>query len=243
MSGAMGAATGPRLFVAPQQRHDDGFLLTEKQWHYLTKVMRLDRGATVLLLDGQGGVWRTVMGEARRVNIEEAVVLGSPLPLVLTLYAALPKGQAFDEVVRCVTELGVTRIQPVLSARTLLQPSGQRLDRWRRIALEATEQSERLALPTIADPLPWSEACTQAPEDRRFFCGERGQTVPLWSCPRGAGSVAIAVGPEGGWTVEERDLALVQGWRGVTLGPTILRAVTAAIVAVAHGMTLAPSSP
>jgi 16S rRNA (uracil1498-N3)-methyltransferase len=149
--------------------------------------------------------------------------------------------------------LGVTEIVPVLSDRTLMQPNGNRLERWRRIAREAAEQSERAAIPTVTDPLAWPAAIAQvAGHDGRFLCVARRSAPHLWQAlrlladsvpsPTSASTsaqsqspraIALAVGPEGGWTPAEVDQALAAGWQVVSLGGRVLRAVTAPLAALA----------
>lgn len=214
----------------------DQIQLTPSQQHYLRRVLRLGAGDRFVALDGQGHQWQATL--TAEVAIAEIVSSEAATPIqttAITLVAALPKGNAFDEVVRQATELGVTTIQPLISQRTLLQPSPQKLERWRRIATEATEQSERLQVPELRAPLPWNEFLTQDISGQTYICVAR-RSVPhlltqLHAQP--ATAIALLVGPEGGWTEAEVESAIATGWQPVTLGPGILRAVTAAIVALA----------
>ena len=165
--------------------------------------------------------------------------------------AALPKGNGFDEVVRQATELGVASIVPVTSDRTLLKPSAQKVDRWRRIAAEAAEQSERQIVPTILEPVSFDLAVKDCGQKYRYICVARGDNPHFWDCligleppfvgavppcppPAGGGelSIVIAIGPEGGWTDGEVKRAIELGFEPVSLGSRILRAVTAPIVAL-----------
>ena len=146
---------------------------------------------------------------------------------------ALPKGNGFDEVVRCCTELGVTCIAPVLSDRTLLHPSPQKLERWRRIAAEAAEQSERSFVPTILEPVTFNTAVTANQTNHRYICEARGEYPHLKKVLNTISEeIVIATGPEGGWTTQEIENALAAGFQPVSLGRRILRAVTAPVVAL-----------
>jgi 16S rRNA (uracil1498-N3)-methyltransferase len=138
-------------------------------------------------------------------------------------------------VVRQTTELGVSTLQPVISDRTLHQPNPKKLDRWQRIAAEATEQSERLLLPQILPPLPWRDYLKQAIEGNRWICVARGDAPHLLAVAQASDPTipaVIAIGPEGGWTAAEVEGAIAAGFQPVSLGPHILRAVTAPLAAL-----------
>lgn len=148
-----------RLMVTPAQVAGDQITLSPEQQHYLYRVLRLAAGDRFVVLDGQGQQWLAELTDAPGLAI--ATALASPVSSdpQITLAIALPKGSGFDEVVRQTTELGVTTLQPLLTARTLHQPNPKKLERWQRIAAEATEQSERLRMPTIQPPRPGPAFC------------------------------------------------------------------------------------
>ncbi len=238
-----------RLAIAPNQIHNQQVDLTAEQQHYLGRVLRLQQGDRFIILDGQGHWWLAQLtanlpASAPQAQLLEAIAVETELPIDLTLLAAIPKGSGFEEIVRCSTELGVTQLIPILSKRTLVQPSSQKLMRWRRIATEAAEQSERQIIPTLVDPMSWdaalshinSQKTTQTPQG--YLCVARGNTPHLLSCLQSQlqlnpiSSVIIATGPEGGWTEAEIETAIAAGFQPVSLGCRILRAVTAPIVAV-----------
>lgn len=218
-----------RLIVEPEQIEQDRVCLTTEQEHYLRRVLRLKVGDRFILCDGRGHSWIGELLE-NRARMLFPTPGGREIQLALTLLIALPKGNAFDEVIRCCTELGVAQIVPVISDRTLLNPSDKKLDRWRRIAKEATEQSERQRVPPIQDPLRLQEAIASVSQPKRYFCVARRDVPHLLTCPC-LGDVVVATGPEGGWTHEEMELAIASGFELVSLGRGILRAVTAAIAA------------
>lgn len=169
-----------RIAIALSQVCNSLIDLTAFQQHYLSRVLRLREGDRFLVLDGLGHCWLTRLipsptGKGLGGEMLEEFSLTTELPVDVTLIAALPKGNAFDDVVRQVTELGVNCIIPVISDRTLLKPSPQKLERWRRIALEASEQSERVIIPTIADPLSWRECLETVTQGQRFICEARGE--------------------------------------------------------------------
>jgi len=222
-----------RLAIAPTQLHNEQIMLATEQQHYLGRVLRLREGDRFIAMDGTGNSWLAVF-LGNQAQVIESIVVESELKIPVTLILALPKGNGFDEVVRCCTEIGVSCIVPVLSDRTLLQPSPQKLERWRRIAKEAAEQSERSIVPTVLEPISLNQALVTATAKHLYFCVARRnsphlQTVLPISTPA---EIAIAIGPEGGWTTQEIDNAIAVGFQLVSLGNRVLRAVTAPIVAM-----------
>ncbi len=222
-----------RLAIAFSQLQEQTILLKREQLHYLGHVLRLKEGESFIAMDGQGNSWLAAL-EAQQGRILEPLEVTSELPVAITLIAALPKGNGFDEVVRCCTELGVTTIMPVISDRTILNPSPQKLQRWRRIATEAAEQSERAIIPAILEPVAFSSAIATVDGNYRYLCVARGEHPHLLKAINSgqSGEIAIAIGCEGGWTGAEIDKALDLGFQKVSLGSRILRAVTAPIVAL-----------
>ncbi|MGB7891907.1 MAG: 16S rRNA (uracil(1498)-N(3))-methyltransferase [Microcoleus sp.] len=174
-----------RLAITAAQICDRQIDLTREQQHYLNRVLRLQAGDRFIAMDGRGHWWLAVL-EARETglfaSITEEIAVNRELPLEVTLMAALPKGNGFDEVVRQATELGVASIVPVTSDRTLLKPSAQKVDRWRRIAAEAAEQSERQIVPTILEPVSFDVAAKDCGQKYRYICVARGENRHLWDC-------------------------------------------------------------
>ncbi|BAB73306.1 16S rRNA (uracil(1498)-N(3))-methyltransferase [Anabaena sp. FACHB-709] len=221
-----------RITIAPSQLQQEQVLLTTQQKHYLKRVLRLREGDRFIVMDGLGKWWLANLTEEQAQVLEELAVK-TELPVAITLMIALPKGSGFDEVVRSCTELGVACIAPVLSDRTLLNPSTQKLERWRRIASEAAEQSERAFVPTILEPLTFSDAVNNITAVHRYICEARGEYVHLKNVLTDiSGGVVVAIGPEGGWTDRELEEATTLRFQPVSLGGRILRAVTAPLVAL-----------
>jgi 16S rRNA (uracil1498-N3)-methyltransferase len=218
-----------RLVIAPSQLHGQQIDLTCQQQHYLSRVLRLQAGDRFIAMNGQGQWWLAQL-ENQQARILEPIAVQTELPISVTLMVALPKN-GFDDVVRQVTELGVTTILPIISDRTLLHPSPQKLERWRRITQEAAEQSERLIVPEILDPVSFSVGLSLA-KDQRYICEARGNIPHLLNNAFSPTPITIATGPEGGWTIAEVENAIAAGFQPVSLGCRILRAVTAPIVAL-----------
>lgn len=238
-----------RIAIAPSQLQNQQITLTAEQQHYLVRVLRLREDDRFIAIDGQGQWWlaRLKALEAQeflQAEILESIPIQTELPVSVTLILALPKGNGFDEVVRCCTELGVACIAPVISDRTLLHPSPQKLERWRRIAGEAAEQSERQMVPTILNPVPFSASLSlvvsegQKTNEQGYICVARGDYPHLLDCLQNPSSLTpdsalkIAIGPEGGWTPAEIEQAKSAGFHPVSLGRRILRSVTAPLVAM-----------
>ncbi|MCL1469645.1 RsmE family RNA methyltransferase [Argonema antarcticum] len=182
-----------RLAIAPSQLQDRQISLTAPQQHYLSRVLRLETGDRFIAMNGQGQWWLAKL-QGEQAEILEPISVQTELPVAVTLMVALPKGNGFDDVVRQVTELGVTCIIPTISDRTLLKPSPQKLERWRRIVTEAAEQSERQIVPTILDPVSYNTALAFCQESNsaveenspvptsQYICVARGDYPHLLDC-------------------------------------------------------------
>lgn len=177
------------------------------------------------------------------VNVSErevAFALGEELEtdaaLPVHLLLAVIKFDHYEWGLEKLTELGAARMTPVIARRTekhLAHAAMKRVERWRRIALEAAKQSRRSDLPQVDDPLPLKQAIAQVNAPVKLLLAETEEENSLAAALKDAhGEVALAIGPEGGWTAEEMKLFSESGWRHVTLGPRILRAETAAIAAL-----------
>ncbi len=231
-----------RLAIEFQQLQPPHLQLTLDQRHYLQRVLRLKSGAEFLALPGDGRAWRCeLVGENARVI--EVQVVTTELPVAVTLALALPK-TGFEDVVRQVTELGVGTIVPLLSERTVLNPSASKCIRWQRIAAEASEQSERARVPQVKEPIAFKAflqeqealSVSNTESSAQFLCWGRGESphlmAALTQC-KTQDSITITIGPEGGWSEAEVTHAIASGFRTVLLGKRILRAVTAPIAAMA----------
>jgi 16S rRNA (uracil1498-N3)-methyltransferase len=224
-----------RLVIDSAQQQDEQIHLTSPQQHYLNRVLRLREGDRFVAMDGRGNSWiAQLVGTSARII--EPLKESTELPVSVTLMAALPKGNGFEEIVRCCTELGTTAFLPILSDRTLLNPSSHKLERWRRIATEASEQSERQIVPIVLEPTHFVKALTEVDdlETDRYICVTRSSAKHLLIHlqERRAKNLVMATGPEGGWTEAEVEGAIASGFHPVSLGRRILRAITAPIVAL-----------
>jgi 16S rRNA (uracil1498-N3)-methyltransferase len=165
----------------------------------------------------------------------EEIAAGPELPQV-TLYLALIKFERFEWAVEKATELGVMRIVPIEANRSeqgLSAGAHKRVERWRRIAREASEQSRRLRAPDISDAIRFSAALNDS-STHRVWLDERPGAKPLLAAIdlRRGHSAAIMIGPEGGWVDGERERLAASNWIAASLGPSILRAETAVCAAL-----------
>ena len=228
-----------RLVIAPSQFDGNTTVyLTPKQRHYLLNVLRLGMGDRLIVLDGCGQGWLSALASEETLNVLEPYQFETELVQPVHLVAALPK-TGFDEVVRCCTELGVSSFTPIISTRTILKPSVNKLKRWQKIATEAAEQSERAFVPTVHPPLKFSEYLETQNNHHHYLCAARAKSNHLLHtlqgfsvASEGMPDLAVCIGPEGGWTDDEIRVAIAHQMETVSLGQSILRAVTASITAI-----------
>lgn len=227
-----------RLFVERVQLKNHHLSLSSEQQHYLRRVLRLKVGERFVAMDGKGCCWLVKLTSSGG-EILEALSEDNELPLEVTLIVALPKGNGFEEIVRCTTELGVRKLMPIISERTLLQPSDRKLSRWRKIATEAAEQSERQIIPQIFAPISFNQVITEISLsylNSHCYLAVARKNAPslgkiLLAAPE-LNKIVIATGPEGGWTEQEIEKAITCGFQPVSLGKRILRSITAPIMAM-----------
>ncbi|MEO1519697.1 MAG: 16S rRNA (uracil(1498)-N(3))-methyltransferase [Cyanobacteria bacterium J06633_2] len=251
-----------RLVIASEQLNNDSILLTTSQQHYLRQVLRLQESDRFIAVDRTGRWLLSQLTESSdQATIIEELDGDTELPVAVKLIIAMPK-QGMDDIVRHCTELGVTTIQPVISDRTILKPSLQKVERWQRIAEEAAEQSERRFVPQVLTPESFGSMLTQwtvnsqaidpnptlsanqdihqLPVPKAYLCAARHDAPHLQHVlsqqrlmqSNGRPDMVVAIGPEGGWTPDEITRAIAHGFQIVSLGRRILRAVTAPTVAL-----------
>lgn len=235
----------PRFFLPPDQIAETEVVLREQDANHAARVLRLRPGDMVFALDGRGSLYQVRLTEVDKRETRGAIVAKEAatgeLPVPVTLVQGLPKGEKFDWILQKATELGVTRIVPVVTERTVVRLSGDRAQdkvrRWQAIAREAAEQCERAMVPVVDAPVDFA-SWLKAPLAEgvlRLACLERHGGVPLMralSEVRPAG-YEVVVGPEGGFGPAEADRLIASGAQNVTLGTRILRTETASLMALA----------
>ncbi|HRD41367.1 MAG TPA: 16S rRNA (uracil(1498)-N(3))-methyltransferase [Prochlorococcaceae cyanobacterium AMR_MDS_5431] len=235
-----------RLLISPSRLNPNDILkLNSSETHYLTRVLRYQIGEYFIVVDGVGRLWSATLASLNDAYIKQPLLQGiSPVPQI-NLVIALPR-KGFDSVLRITTELGIDRIQPLIAERCMYNQE-ERLQRWHSILEEATEQCERLWLPLCGHPC---DAQRWIQKQRRYATTHVNQTdiLKIFATTRQDNLTSIdellrqvssyqvlprqiyfAVGPEGGWTIKEEQIAERSGWYPVTLGPRILQTQTAAI--------------
>ncbi len=233
-------ASTPRLFVDQPLGPGETLVLEDAPANYLANVMRVKPGDPVMLFDDRTGEWLAAVADAgrRRVTLAvgERLRAREHVPDLWLLFAPIKKGR-IDWLVEKATELGVARLQPVVTRRTVVERVN--LDRLRAHVVEAAEQCDRTALPALAEPVALPRLLAGWTAERALLFADEAGGQPLAQAAR-PGPAAILTGPEGGFTDEER--AAIRGAPGaapVSLGPRILRADTAALAAVATWVALA----
>jgi 16S rRNA (uracil1498-N3)-methyltransferase len=231
-----------RFFIDGTHTCGEEVELHDGDAYKIVRVLRLRSGDVVELIDSAGFIFpaRLIISDARVGALLAEPTVGSVEPTVrITLAQGIPKGQKMDYIVEKTTELGIVRIIPFISERVIGdEPSTSKLERWRRLARTAAQQSGRTYIPPVDVPLSW-EALIAAfpafgivllPWELAERVALRTTLPPLLS---GAGEALVIIGPEGGITHAEAQAAIAAGAHTVSLGSRILRTETAGVVACA----------
>jgi 16S rRNA (uracil1498-N3)-methyltransferase len=234
----------PVFFLPPECVTPPTISITGDLLSHLRDSLRITIGETLWFGNGQGIKYR-----AEITDVSKRAVIGHILETIqepprrtprLILGQSLLKGDKMDWVIQKATELGVDELVPIESRHSVVQLKADRVDhqlaRWHRIALEAAQQSEQWCVPTIAQPQSLAPLLTSRKTDTvTLMLAERrdGKSVQRAELPQyETGSVLVLIGPEGGWSKEEMELAAQAGIQPITLGQHILRAETAAIATI-----------
>jgi 16S rRNA (uracil1498-N3)-methyltransferase len=225
-----------RFFVTPPITGDRATLAGDEARH-LAAVMRAAVGDEVVLFDGSGAEFTGRISAIRKQAVELAIIerrdITRELPFELTLAVALPKGDRQKWLVEKATELGVSRLVPLVTERGVAQPVESALERLRRSVIEASKQCGRNALLEIARAVTAHEFFTSAPiTANRLIADPSGGPLAAIT-PANTQRITAAIGPEGGFTASELAAAHAAGWQAVSLGPRILRVETAALAIAA----------
>jgi 16S rRNA (uracil1498-N3)-methyltransferase len=228
----------PRLFVRQPLGEGVRVELDPKQANYLGNVLRLNVGGELLVFDGHSGEWLARIADAGKKRMTFAVERKTrepeSIPDVWLAFAPVKRAQT-DWLVEKATELGVARLIPVITQRTIAERV--KLDRLETIAIEASEQCGRTRVPQIVEPMPLKRLIVELdPARHLYFADESGGDSPAAAFAEGP--AMILIGPEGGFAEEERAFVRARGVSPISLGPRILRAETAALAALAAFMAI-----
>jgi len=230
----------PRLFVRARLGEGATVELDRKQANYLGTVLRLGRGAELLVFDGSSGEWLARIAQPSRkmmtLKVERRTREAERIPDVWLAFAPVKRAQT-DWLVEKATEVGAARLLPIMTQRTIAERV--KLERLEAIAIEAAEQCGRTRLPEISEPATLKRFLDERDADRRlYFADEAGGNAAAMAFQ--SGPAIILTGPEGGFTDEERaSVRAAPNAVPISLGPRILRAETAALAALSAYMALA----
>ncbi len=222
-------------FYCPTLTGAEKVVLQGDEARHLARVSRRKPGDRVEIFDGRG---RGVQAQIESIQRDEVwlTVLHEVQDRVqsinLHLFVAPPKGDRFDWLVEKATELGIASLTPIRTSRTIVDPRSTKIDRLRRLVIESTKQCGRNNLMDLGESTPFSQILQNTSHEVRFLGHAEIRIDPTPLITPG-GSVALAIGPEGGWTYEELGAARQAAWLPVPFGPTRLRIETAAIVGAA----------
>jgi 16S rRNA (uracil1498-N3)-methyltransferase len=228
----------PRLFVRHPLGEGVRVELDAGQANYLGNVMRLGVGAELLVFDGLTGEWLARIAEAAKkrmtLTVERKTREPESIPDVWLAFAPVKRTQT-DWLIEKATELGVARLVPVMTQRTVAERV--KLERLESIAIEAAEQCGRTRVPQILEPVQLRRFIEELDPGRHLYFADENGGESLGASLR-EGPAAILVGPEGGFTDEERALVRGSGASAISLGPRVLRAETAALASLSGYMAL-----
>jgi 16S rRNA (uracil1498-N3)-methyltransferase len=228
----------PRVFSAQPLTSGASIQLDEAGSHYLSKVLRMQAGRELVLFNGEGGEYAGEIAAISKKQVTVALGEFTPdnreSPLQLELAISVSRGERMDWVIQKATELGASRITPLLTERTEVKLGSERQEKktghWRQIVISACEQCQRNILPPLDSPVTLDEWLPQVTAEARFVLHHRdSQRLPTDSKPA---SVALLIGPEGGLSETEIEQARAAGFAPLTLGPRVLRTETAPVAAV-----------
>ena len=231
----------PRLYSAEPLRSGTTLTLPPAVASHATRVLRLTAGDAITLFDGSGMEYAAVIRVAARAGLMVDIGVGRLVQresaLRITLFQGISRGPRMDTVVQKATELGVAVVQPILADRSVVRLDRERresrVEHWRRIVISACEQCGRAVLPEVRDPCGLEAGIASLPPGTAGLTLHPGSSRRLPGIPADISSVALAIGPEGGFTATEVAILEQAGFAGVSLGPRILRTETAPLAALA----------
>ncbi|UTW10551.1 16S rRNA (uracil(1498)-N(3))-methyltransferase [Marinobacterium rhizophilum] len=229
----------PRCYEPQPMNPGDSLMLGDNNVQHLARTLRMRAGDQVLLFNGDGQEFHATALEvdkrSMQVRIDSGEAPKRDSALQIHIGQSLSRGERMDYAVQKATELGMARMTPLFSERCEVKLNSERQDKrlrhWQQVAISACEQSLRCTVPQLDAPEPLDHWVRSVEADLKLVLHHHSAT-PLGDLPR-PGSIALLIGPEGGLTEAEVQLAMASGFRPVALGPRVLRTETAPVVAQA----------
>lgn len=233
----------PHFFVPAEQISPPFVEISGNAFHHLYSVLRIKAGEKIRIFNGQGETYQIIVEKIEKNSLKGKILhrfTEQPAPFSIHLFSGVIKGSKMEFLLEKTTEVGVREITPLITRRTIvkIKDASSKINRWQKIVLMASEQSEQVFLPKVDPPTTFPEALKKiSPTDFNILAWEEEKTktlrqaiAPLPSA--GEGNINIFIGPEGGFAPEEVALARRAGCQIVTLGKNILKAETAATLLV-----------
>lgn len=231
----------PHFYVNPKDIKDKSFVIENEQFHYLSNVRRFSVGDEINIFDGLGNSYKARIDNIDKKSMQGTIVSLKTLVLPetkISLYTAIPKGERFDWLIEKASEIGVSKIVPVIYLRSVVKElSENKIERYKKISISASSQSWRADIMPIETPVKFNEIA------QKISCRQNTLNVLPWESEQDKNildlvkenneikNINVFIGPEGGFDKSEIDIALKNGFKTVSLGKNILRVETAAIVA------------
>lgn len=224
-------------FYCPDPPSAGRLLLDADEARHLVRVCRLGVGDLVEVFDGQGYATKAQIQTVGNRSVE-LIPVGEPIaerqwPFGVMLATAVPKGNRFDWLVEKCTELGVERLVPIVTERSVVDPGPSKLSRLRRAIVESSKQCGRNRLMALHEPMTWALVAKVSTKALKLLADPDGVPPSAWPAVSPSDGVILAVGPEGGFSQGERALADACGWTAVGLSRNTLRIETAGVAGCA----------
>lgn len=228
----------PRIYTSQKLIANELIELAEAPSHHLSKVLRMQVGRELVLFNGEGGEYTADIADINKkhvsVNIKEFSADNNQSPLQLELAIGVSRGERMDWVLQKATELGVTKITPLITERTEVKLGGERADKkinhWQQTIISACEQCQRNLLPELCEPVLLQNWLSNCNANMKFVLHHRdNKGLPK---REGTSSIALLIGPEGGLSDDEITQAIASNFSPLTLGPRVLRTETAPVAAI-----------
>jgi 16S rRNA (uracil1498-N3)-methyltransferase len=229
----------PRFFLDASLRAGSVCTLSEDAAHHAIHVLRLREGEDITLFNGRGGEFAARIASIQRLRISVDILQHRAIeresPLRVTLVQGVSAGEKMDSTLRKAVELGVAEVQPVLAARSVARPKGERAEgrraHWQKVVIAACEQCGRNRIPEVDPLIPLLDYRTTADSTRILLSPQA--TLKLSEAAKDSNTFILAAGPEAGFTAEEEAALVSAGFTPASLGPRVLRTETAAVAALA----------